>query len=247
MRVSILILAIALAAVPRGAAAIDPMENAAARARQTSDSAALQALQARLSQTAQAQPESSKAQLDLAELYLTYANRLRNERKIRSDLPSDQDKAFRAQQAEWAAQAIPSAESARDLAVNDAERAQAERVLGELYAHRITGMISGMINGPRARRHIGRSLELAPDDPECNRAIGLMYLNNPPFTGGDVPKAVETFTGCAEAIRDDRCLVLLAMAYRKQGNLEAARGAAQAALDRDPASAAATMMLEELQ
>jgi len=206
----------------------------------------LEATQTQLLARADQHPESYSAQLNAAEGLLRLADRLRNERKIRSDLGRERDKEYRAQQATWAEQAIPAAQRALDLARDDAQRAQAERVLGELYSHRITGMISGMINGPRAKRHIGRALELEPTDPECNRAIGLMYLHNPPITGGNLTKAIETFERCAKEIPDERCLVLLAMAHRKDGNLVAAREAAQAALARNPESVDAQLLLQEL-
>jgi tetratricopeptide (TPR) repeat protein len=213
---------------------------------QAADFATLQELQARLRRTSQAEPESFAAQLAAAEGYLAGANRLRNERKIVSKMPADQDAEYRAQQASWAEAALPLAERALALAKTDAERAQAERVLGELHAHRITGMVSGMINGPRARGHIHRALELEPDDPECQRAIGLMYLNNPPISGGDVPKAIETFSRCASQLPDERCLVLLSMAYRKHGEPERAREAARQALARNPESPEAKLLLAEL-
>ena len=207
----------------------------------------LGAAQIQLLARAERQPESYRAQLDAAEGLLRLADRLRNERKIRSDLGRKRDKEYRAQQAAWAAEAIPEAERSLDLARDDAERAQAERVLGELYSHRITGMISGMINGPRAKRHIGRALDLDPTDPECNRAIGLMYLHNPPITGGNLTKAVATFERCAQQIPDERCLVLLSMAHRKAGDRVAAREAAEAALERNPESTDAKLLLQELQ
>jgi len=233
--------------VARAADANDPTRNVAARASRAGDEAARAGVQARLLAAAAERPGDYVAQVEAAEVLLHFADRLRNERKIRSDLDGEQDDAYRQQQADWAEQGLPYAERALELADGVDERARAERVIGELYAHRITGMISGMINGPRARRHIGRALELAPDDPECNRAIGLMYLHNPPISGGDLPKAVETFERCSEALEDDRCLVLLAMAHRKREDLEAAREAARAALARDPQSEDAKLLLEELE
>jgi len=197
-------LALLVLGAPPRADAADPIESAVMQARRASDSAVLEAQRARIFEAASARPDSYAAQLASAELLLSFADELRNERKIRSDLDGDLNDSYRAQQADWARRAVPVAERARDLAADDAERAQAERVLGELYAHQITGMISGFVNGPRARRHIGRALELAPDDPECNRAIGLMYLHNPPISGGDVPRAIETFERCSELLQDDR-------------------------------------------
>jgi hypothetical protein len=210
------------------------------------DLVALRSAQAQQLESARLHPERYADQLAAAEAFLRGADRLRNERKIRSDMPEDQDGEYRLTQEAWANEALPFAERALELAADDAERAQAERVIGELYAHKITGMISGMMNGPRARRHIGRALDLAPSDPECQRAIGLMYLNNPPISGGDVPKAVETFARCAAESSDERCLVLLAMSHRKAGSPGKAREAALAALRRNADSVEAQLLLTEL-
>jgi hypothetical protein len=227
-------------------AAAEPAEEIVATAQHANDFVTLQRAQRQLIDASRAEPGSYTAQLAAAEGLLAGADRLRNERKIRSDMPAAQDDEYRRKQAEWADQGLALAEEALALAADEAEQAQAERVIGELYAHRITGMISGMVNGPRARRHIGRALELAPDDPECNRAIGLMYLNNPPISGGDVPRAIEVFSRCSEELADERCLVLLSMAYRKHDEPEAAREAAREALERNPESVEARLLLDEL-
>jgi tetratricopeptide (TPR) repeat protein len=245
--VVIAVVALVAAAVPHGVRADDLADRASVRDALAHDPDQLEALRARAFEAARQNPESFQDQIEAAELLLSFANRLRNERKIRTDLSDEQDHEYRSQQADWAAQALPRAEQALSLAESDAQRAQAERVIGELYAHRITGMVSGFVNGPRAKRHINRALELAPDDPESHRAIGLMYLNNPPISGGNVDKAIETFQGCAAKLPDDRCLVLLAMAYRKNHELDAARDAARSALERDPHSVDAKLLLAELQ
>lgn len=242
----VIAVALVAAAAPRGARADELSEAASVRDALTHDPAQLEALRTRAFDEANREPDSFQAQIEAAELLLSFANRLRNERKIRTDLSDEQDHEYRSQQADWAAQALPRAEQALTLAADDAQRAHAERVIGELYAHRITGMVSGFVNGPRAKSHISRALELAPNDPECKRAIGLMYLNNPPISGGNVDKAIETFQGCAARLPDDRCLVLLSMAYRKDDDLDAARAAARSALERDPQSVDAKMLLAEL-
>jgi tetratricopeptide (TPR) repeat protein len=74
-----------------------------------------------------------------------------------------------------------------------------------------------------------------------------MYLNNPRISGGNVPKAIETFESCSGALpEDDRCPVLLAMAWRKEGDPERARKAAREALRRNPESRDAKLLLGEL-
>jgi tetratricopeptide (TPR) repeat protein len=226
------------------ARAADPLQASLEAARRASDDAALAAVQQRLHQRALERTESFEAQIAAAEAYLARADRLRNERKLAA-LPDDVAHAHREQQAAWADAAMPFARRAEALAADDAQRAQAERVLGELHAHKITGMLSGMWNGPRARGHLERALELAPDDPRSRRAIGLMYLFNPPISGGDVPRAIETFQGCAADLpEDDRCPVLLGMAFRKHGEPARAAEAAREALRRNPESRDARLLLE---
>jgi hypothetical protein len=236
------LLVLAASVVPVRAS--DPARAAVAAARRAGDDAALAALQTRLRTRALERPEDFEAQMEAVEVYLARADGLRLERKL-ADLPGDVDDAHRAQQAAWADEALPLARRAEALASDDAQRARVERALGELHAHKITGMMSGMWNGPRARGHLGRALELAPDDPESQRAIGLMYLFNPPISGGDVPRAIETFQACSEALpEDDRCPVLLGMAYRKHEEPGMARTAAREALRRNPGSRSARLLLE---
>ena len=115
---------------------------------------------------------------------------------------------------------LPYAEKARKLARTNSERARAERLIGELYVHQIDGAIAGFLNGPKALSHIRNALGLDPEDPECNRAQGLMFLYNPPINGGDVDRAIETFRGCLEKVSDsDEYYVLLSLAFRKKEKL----------------------------
>jgi tetratricopeptide (TPR) repeat protein len=211
------------------------------------DREALAELQQAIDSAANDAPEDYDAQRLAAECYARRAAMNRNARHI-MDLPKQEDKTLRAEQEAWGEAGLVFALRAIDLAGNDTQRAQAHRVAGELYSHQITGMISGLRNGPKAKRHIDEALEKSPRDPECLRAIGIMYLHNPPFNGGDVDKAVETFKTCAEAApRSDRYEVLLAMAYRKRDKTEEARSAARAALRLNPENADAKHMLEALQ
>jgi uncharacterized protein HemY len=62
-----------------------------------------------------------------------------------------------------------------------------------------------------------------------------MYLNNPPINGGDLDKAVETFTLCAEQGGDrDVHHALLAQAWIKKRRPERARLEVLKALERNP-------------
>ena len=213
----------------------DPPLSASFRAAaQAFDLPALAAIQGELDRVAESNTTDFNAQLAAAECYARRASIHRNARHIQA-LPKAEDKSRRAEQEAWGAAGLVFAERAIALAATDLERAQAHRVAGELYSHLITGMISGMRNGPKAKRHVEAALKLAPKDPECNRAIGIMYLHNPPISGGDLDKAVETFQACAAADpKNDRYLVLLAMSYRKRGEEHLARDAVRNALRLNP-------------
>ena len=140
-------------------------------------------------------------------------------------------------QAAWGIDGQIFANRALSLAKGKTELAMAHRVLGELYANSITGMVTGMRNGPKAKEHINAALAATPEDPECQRAIGIMYLNNPPITGGNVKKAITTFSHCHEMVPgNDIYLVLLSMAYRKDKQWDKAAEAAQQALVLNPAN-----------
>lgn len=247
--VSPLVVGIALLALP--AAASDPGADRLRReleaARRSFEPGRLESVQSELVARADAHPDDYGAQLAAGEAFLARATRLRNARTV-GRVEGEEAERHRDLQAELGEQGLPFAERALELASDDPERAQAERVLGELYTHRIRGMLSGMLNGPRARGHVGRALELAPEDVECRRAIGLMYLHNPPFTGGDVEKAIETFRENVERRPDDDAQwVLLGMAYRKDGQADRAREAAERALAANPANADARALLAALE
>lgn len=183
-------------------------------------------------------------QVEAAEGYLMRANRLRHRRHI-LDLPKKEDEAAESEQVALAEQGLPHAERALALAHSDLERVRASRIASELYAYLITGMISGMKNGPKSQKYLDEALRLAPNSPECRRALGEMYLYNPPISGGDVDKAVEIFdTLTKEQAASDVYPVLLAMAYRKKGDLDAAQEAAREALARNPHNEDAKHLLE---
>jgi tetratricopeptide (TPR) repeat protein len=158
------------------------------------------------------------------------------------------DEQLQREEAELATAGLVYAERAVELAMTDSETSRAHRAMGELYSHQITGMISGMRNGPKAKVHIELALDLTPDDPECMRAIALMYLHNPPISGGDVPRAIETFSACAAlAPESDVYPVLLAMAYRKSNEPAKAREAASHALKLNPKNRDAQAILDALE
>ena len=211
------------------------------------DMDAMAALQAKFNAEADGEVNAYEAQRAVAEAYAVRAAMYRRERHIQK-LPKAEDETKRDTQAEWSVVAMPYAERALALAQTDAEKAHANRLIGELYSHQITGMISGMRNGPKAKRHILAALALLPDDPECNRAIGIMYLHNPPMSGGDVDKAVSTFEECIKKRpKNDRYYILLAMAHRKKGEVAPALDVVRQARTINPKNLDAKHLIEVLQ
>lgn len=186
------------------------------------------------------------AQIEAAEAFLLKATWLRNTRMLHS-LENKEKKALQHEQIDLATLGIRYAERAAGLGAGRENSSRVERVLGELYSHLISGMVSGMRNGPKAKAHIRRALNLTPEDPEARRAIGLMYLHNPSFNGGDVPLAIVTFSECSKSDpRSDVYPVLLAMAYQKAKKLELAREAAERALAINSANEDAKAILQTL-
>lgn len=176
------------------------------------------------------------AQFDAAEALRMIGAELRTRRQTHA-LPGAEVKALKEEQGRWSEAGLVFAERALSLAATEAEQAAAHRVYGELYANSISGMVSGLRNGPKAREHLDQAMARTPQDPECLRALGIMYLNNPPFNGGDVKKAIETFSVChAAAPDDDIYLVLLAMAHQKDKNWSKALETVEQALVANPAN-----------
>jgi tetratricopeptide (TPR) repeat protein len=220
-------------------AAVNP---AVEEARKAYDFAALETLQKNLLEQAKKNPEDPSAQFAVAECFSVRAAFNRRDRFIQGE-----NKAKRKQQNEWGKAVMPYAEKALKLAKTDSEKAHAHRILGELMSHQITGMMSGMRLGPKSKKHTQAALELLPDDAECQRALGLMYLYNPGMSGGDPKKAVTTFQACAKAApNSDAYLLLQAMAHRKAGEVEKAREVAEQCLALNPKNADAQNLLKVL-
>ena len=215
-------------------------------ARKAGDEARMETLRTALAGNAGREKEVFQVQWDAAECFRISATELRSRRQV-NDLEGKEVKELKSQQERWAAQGLVYGERALALASSETELAAANRVVGELYACSITGMVSGMRNGPKARNHMDEATKRTPHDPECQRALGIMYLNNPPISGGDVPKAIETFTRCHELIPDnDEYMVMLAMAYQKDKQWEKAQEAADRALTLNPANKNAAALRERI-
>lgn len=216
-------------------------------ARKAFDTDAFASAHERVVALADAHTDAFEAQQAAAESFCLWATRIRNERHTRP-MDGNTDEQLQQEEAKLATTGLLYAERAVNLAKADSETSRAHRAMGELYSHQITGMVSGMRNGPKAKLHIETALGLTPDDPECMRAIGLMYLFNPPISGGDVPRAIETFSACAtRAPESDIYPVLLAMAYRKAKEPAKAREAASRALKLNPNNQDAQAILTALE
>lgn len=206
----------------------------------------LEIVQRRLLEVAERRPDDLRLQLAVAESYLFRADLLRGARRVQP-LDRATHRTYRTRQAEWGAAGLPQAERTLKLFETLSENAQAERVLGELYVHQISGPFSGLTMGPKALRHIQTAMEYAPQDPECNRAIGLMYLNNPPINGGDLAAALRTFRFCTEQRPgDDRYQFQLALTFRKLEKPLRAQLAARKALQHNPKNTLAAALLSDL-
>lgn len=191
---------------------------------------------------AQAAQEDLTAQLDAAECLRITGSELRTRRQTHR-LRGKEAKELKQEQEAWSTQGQVFAERALALADTEAQKALAHRIYAELYANSITGMVAGLRNGPKARSHMNEALARTPEDTECQRAIAIMYLNNPPFNGGDVGKAITTFDNCHQLVPDnDVYAVLLAMAYQKDKNWAKALESAESALRINPANPNAAVL-----
>ncbi|MCB2154078.1 hypothetical protein KQI84_04280 [bacterium] len=168
-------------------------------------------------------PQDYDLRIAAARGYLARADLVRADRQM-GDIESDEVGALRDRQAEWGEAGAAHASAAKKLAKNPKEKSEAYRLSGECTVHRINGPIAGMRFGPTAKSDIEYALTLDKENWEAHRALGLMYLNNPPINGGDLDKAVETFTTCAEKDGDrDVYHALLAQAWMKKKRPERAR------------------------
>jgi tetratricopeptide (TPR) repeat protein len=229
---------------PATAAAPRSLREELDAARRRHDDASIDSVQKRLADAVEASPADYGLRLALAESYVYRADFHRLDRSIR-ELESETVSKYREEQATWSEAGMPHAEKALALARGKDEQAQAERVIGELYVHRISGAIAGFVNGPKALEHIRKALAYAPNDPECKRAIGMMFLYNPPINGGNVDEAIRTFRACTEKRpSEDRYQVFLAMAFRKKGKLLRAELAAKKALESNPDNSDARHLCE---
>lgn len=240
----VLVIMLAAVALPLAAEDAPVSLDAFRAARKAYDGAAMEAARKALIARAKTEIADFDAQWEAAECLRITGSELRTQRQAQRVTGKDA-KELRKQQEEASSEGLVFGERALEIADTPARKAAAHRVCGELYANSISGMVSGMKNGPKAKKHMDEALAATPEDPECQRAIGIMYLNNPPFNGGDVEKAIATFGHCNEQAPDnDDYLVLQAMAYLKNKDWENAGKAAGSALAVNPANPNAAALKE---
>ena len=199
-----------------------------------------------LMKRASEQSEDYDAQVEAAECLRITGSELRTQRQAQR-VTGQEAKELKAQQENWSTQGIAFAERALALATTEERIARTHRIYGELYANSITGMVAGLRNGPKARNHMDEAMARTPNDPECQRAMGIMYLNNPPFNGGDVDRAIETFSRCHRSVPDnDSYMVLLTLAYKKNKDWSKAMEAAEATLRINSANPNAAALKEAI-
>jgi Tfp pilus assembly protein PilF len=158
------------------------------------------------------------------------------------ELERKRDKELREEQANLAKTGLTYAQASLAL---DPNASEGHRVAGELYIHQITGPITGFRFGPKGQQEINKALELNPNNVEARRAIGLMYLYNPPINGGDPPLAATTFDQAIQLGGDDRAYVLAARAYLKLENLPLARTRLEKALQVNPRNREAQELIKQ--
>jgi len=190
----------------------------------------------------QQKPNDYTTNLLVAKCYLARCDLRRSKRKT-YDLKRSLGKSLRRQQAEMAETGLKYAEKAVEA---EGKSSEAYRVEGELTIHRISGPIAGFRYGPKGKALIEKALELDPSNLEARRAIGLMYLYNPPFNGGNKKKAAETFDEVIKSGGDDRAYVLAARAYLKLKEKEIARERLTKALELNPRNLEAKALFMKL-
>jgi tetratricopeptide (TPR) repeat protein len=210
-------------------------------AQRTFDDSALDRLITAITPTADSSLADFETQLLLSKVYLVRCDLRRFKRKT-YEISKAENKSLREQQEELAKRGMVYAERAIALRPNSSE---AHRVTGELWIHQITGPLTGFRFGPNGKDSIEKAIQLDPKNLEARRALGLMYLYNPPFNGGDKEKAAKTFDELSEAGGGDRCYVLAARAYLEKNDINAARSRLKRALELNPENVEAKKLLQD--
>jgi tetratricopeptide (TPR) repeat protein len=108
--------------------------------------------------------------------------------------------------------------------------AEAHSLLADLYAKKITGMLSGPKFGPKITAENRRALALNSNSAVVEAGLGREFLFKPRMFGGNVDKALEALRKSVQLDpQSDESWVWLAVALRKKGDdQEADKAIAQA-------------------
>ncbi|MEQ8819628.1 MAG: hypothetical protein RLY93_05240 [Sumerlaeia bacterium] len=239
--------ALAGAAEPESAPAAPSLAERLETAVRSSDDARIEKVHQDVLAAAEREANQYEWRILAAKGYLARADLLRVQRQM-GKVSEEENSAMREQQAIWGKAGAEHAEAAKRLATTDQEKSEAYRLSGECTVHRINGPFAGMRYGPTAKSDIEYALEKNPENWEAHRAQGLMFLNNPPINGGDLDKALETFSECAENDGDrDAYHALLAQTWMKKDRPERARLEVQKALAGNPDNLLARLTKERLE
>lgn len=139
------------------------------------------------------------------------------------------------QEQHWADVGILHAQDA--IRLNDGF-AEAHSLLADLYAKKITGMLSGPKFGPKVTAENQRALALNPKSAVVQAAVGREYLFKPKAFGGNVDKALEALRESVHLDpKSDESWAWLAVALRRKGDEPEADKAIAQALILNPRSA----------
>lgn len=124
---------------------------------------------------------------------------------------------------------------------------ESHRVKGALISNKISGMISGILNGHLAEDEIDIALQIDPDNALAQIETARKFINKPLILGGDLEKGIEILN---KVLRDnpglERGYLNLGIAYEKSGKKEKAMNTFRKLLDLNPKNLEAKFYLEKL-
>lgn len=212
------------------------------------DLAEFRAVQQRIIRQADSQPRSFEDQFAAAESYRLRASWDRTSVDI-GQLKGAAKDAGKEVEVAAGTLGIDYALRALNLGKTNVQKAQANRVVGELYSFMISNSMTMMHYGPKGLRYITRGGKLAPNEPECKRAYALFFLAAPRIAGGDKARGLEMLQALVEQVPEsDTFRVLLSIAYRdgKKSDVEAALHEARKAAELNPSNTHARFLLKQL-
>jgi len=201
---------------PSSARTTDADSAAIESARRTRDESQLTALKTQLRERVSASPSDvlSVYRLALVKALLVDVYEHRKDKKATVTALDD---------------AISSAERAVQL---DESSSNAHSLLADLYGRKIgySGIFAGPRLGPKVKAHNQRAIALDDNNPRAWASLGRQYLMAPAMFGGDAAKAIDSFhKSLALDDRQDDTWAWLALAYKKKGDISAARSALEKA------------------